>query len=93
MRRDIQFEYHRTQFVPDSAISALHVGNVDRTIMRVIGEFFGFAQLKYVASASGRAGMNEAESVLLSGCGPSNQLDSWRANGLLSHAHEAFRKS
>ena len=58
MRRDVQFECYRTQFVPGSAISALHVGNVDRTIMRVIGEFFGFAQLKYVASASGRAGMN-----------------------------------
>jgi hypothetical protein len=62
-------------------------------MMRVIGEFFGSARLKHFASASGRAGMNPAESVLLSLCEPSNQLDSWRANGLLSHAHEAFRKS
>ena len=93
MRRDVQFECHRTQFVPGSAVSALHVGNVDRTMMRVIGEFLDLPDLKNVVPAIGRAGINAAESVLLSLCGQSNRLDSGRANGLLSHAHEAFRKS
>ena len=93
MRRDVQFECYRTQFVPGSAISALHVGNVDRTMVRVIGEFFGIVRLEKCRFGERSRSMNAAESVLLSLCGPSNQLDSWRANGLLSHAHEAFRNS